>query len=466
MSYKLRSRQNNMATSNNDNNQQQHQAAIQDALQRLEQNLQQLSLKPNVTVNQLPPTFSAKPGEEAAQFIDQCVAWCDINGQQDAAGLLHVLQLVLKGPALSWLEDLPIGVKGNRQQIVTEFKDRFIDNNTKWVQEQQLLALQMMPNDKIDDYIFAIDSLCSKLKKNDNDRVACFVRGLAAPIKAFVIQQQPTTWKEATQAARLAALSQAAVESSSASGTSGHKLSALSSYCAQQFTSPSLQVPAQQPTYPYPFHPSPYPLASSSLSSAPSYDVLSSQYGASFNPEALARYQHNAAAAMTDRGSSSLGMASMPSLNLSSMRDGVVQHTSPYAPMYTAHNTIAPSPQHADTTMATLISTVDELARSVKQLQQQPQSAVAGIATSAHSSHDADRRFDVRSHVICQICGKPNHDARTCYQLRDNRNTSRKNYQNNHNNSSITCYNCNKKGHRASQCYSSNNTNAHYSLNK
>ncbi len=100
---------------NNDNNQQRQQAAVQNELQCLEQNLQHLSVKPTVTVSQLPPAFSAKPGEEAAPFINQCVAWFEINGQQDAASLLNVLQLVLKGPALSWLDDLPAGVRGNRQ---------------------------------------------------------------------------------------------------------------------------------------------------------------------------------------------------------------------------------------------------------------------------------------------------------------------------------------------------------------
>ena len=74
-----------------------------------------------------------------------------------------------------------------------------------------------------------MDSLCSTLKKNDSDRIAYFVRGLIPPFKTFVIQQQPTTWKEAVQAARLAAYSMS---------TSNTSLQSATSFYASQMPSP------------------------------------------------------------------------------------------------------------------------------------------------------------------------------------------------------------------------------------
>ena len=59
----------------------------------------------------------------------------------------------------------------------------------------------MMHHEKLEDYIYDMDSLCSTLKKNDCDRIAYFVRGLIPLFKTFVIQQQSTTWKEAVRLA-------------------------------------------------------------------------------------------------------------------------------------------------------------------------------------------------------------------------------------------------------------------------
>lgn len=82
----------------------QSQQHMQEAMQRLEENMRNMAVRP--TMGSLPSSFSAKPGEDASNFIDICVAWCDLNGQRDAAGLVNVFQLIMQGPARSWLRSL------------------------------------------------------------------------------------------------------------------------------------------------------------------------------------------------------------------------------------------------------------------------------------------------------------------------------------------------------------------------
>ena len=98
----------------------------------------------------------------------------------------------------------------------------------------------MMPHEKLEDYIglYDMDSLCFTLKKNDSDRIAYFVRGLR------LIQQQPTTWKETVQAAKLAAYSMSTSDSGVQSATSFYTSQMPSPY---SLATPSTATPLYAP---------------------------------------------------------------------------------------------------------------------------------------------------------------------------------------------------------------------------
>ena len=147
-SYNLQSRQNiteqtsNSSSdekdiSNNEENMQNHQI-IQDAVQQLQEDLRNLTTRQ--TISHLPPPlqFSAKPGEDPVHFINDCLAWCEMNGQQNENNLANLFQLILKGPAYSWFNTLTGEIKQDRKQLEDAFKDRFVDNTThiRWMQEQ------------------------------------------------------------------------------------------------------------------------------------------------------------------------------------------------------------------------------------------------------------------------------------------------------------------------------------------
>ena len=90
-----------------------------------------------------------------------------MNGQQNENNLANLFQLILKGPAYSWFTTLAGEIKPDCKQLVDAFKDRFVDNTThiRCMQEQQLLSRQMQHDERLEDYVFDMDNLCSILNK-------------------------------------------------------------------------------------------------------------------------------------------------------------------------------------------------------------------------------------------------------------------------------------------------------------
>ena len=53
----------------------------------------------------------------------------------------------------------------------------------------------------LDSYIADIDALCSRLNKNEADKITIFIRGLLRELRSLVIPQRPTDWLPCIQAA-------------------------------------------------------------------------------------------------------------------------------------------------------------------------------------------------------------------------------------------------------------------------
>lgn len=136
------------------------------------------------------------------------MAWCDINGQRNAAGLVNVFQLIMQDPTRSWLQSLTDDVKPDKQRLIAALKERIVDNeqNLKWTRQQELLGKNMRPTDSLESYVFKMDNLCFLLKKTEEVRVALFTYGLIPSLKSFVLSRVPITWRETVQAARLSAI--------------------------------------------------------------------------------------------------------------------------------------------------------------------------------------------------------------------------------------------------------------------
>ena len=157
--------------------------------------------------------LSAKPTENAARFIDAATAWCELYHFNDVTALVNLLNFSLSGPAYVWLIGLPNITKQNKERLVQAFRDRFV-NAIPYFLEQNLWSRKMLPYEKLEDYIYDIDTLCAELRKSDNHRMLGFIRGLPCSLRALVVHRQPTTCRESINAARLMSLTSNMADSS------------------------------------------------------------------------------------------------------------------------------------------------------------------------------------------------------------------------------------------------------------
>jgi hypothetical protein len=423
MYYNLRSR-NNMGEVN------QQLQLLNDNINALAAQQGQLMQRPSAP-SQFTMTFAAKPGEDAARFIDVAVSWCDLYKFDDAAALVNLLNIALSGPARAWLVGLANDVKQDRNRLVAAFREQFVAD-FRWLQQQQLWSRSMQPGEKLEDYIYAIDVLCAELKKSDDDKMMSFIKGLPVSLKADVVKKQPTTWKEAINAARLVSFTtstcstEPAMPSPAKAQASASITSLPPSYAPEVFSHhQQLQSALATPTQP--------PITASSPFQQGAHAQL--PYGAQGQQGQL---QYSAPSVQNQSSFGIPGPYGVPYQPQPSYGMPMSYGQSPYG-MQMPFSSVQPSPYAMlpqstakDQTVTTLMGTVDELAQKIKQLEV---SKVCGIQSGDNSS----------VHVVCQLCGG-SHSALKCFRYSNKQNKSPK--------ANIKCYSCNRYGHKSYECRS------------
>ena len=113
------------------------------------------------------------------------------------------MRLLLRGSPVSWFSALPTEDRETKERLFTVFHNRF-GRQPSWLIEQQLWSRMMLDHEKIDVYISDIDQRCYRLGMDKKTQLRTFVRGLTQYLRAYVIQQDPSSFDEAAQAAQLA----------------------------------------------------------------------------------------------------------------------------------------------------------------------------------------------------------------------------------------------------------------------
>ncbi|VDI02617.1 Hypothetical predicted protein [Mytilus galloprovincialis] len=114
------------------------------------------------------------------------------------------MKLRLTGSALEWIKNASAYCIENPETLFQAFKDHFQNIYPKWLLEQQLYDRRMREDENLDDYAIDIEKRCILLQKSEKDKVICFIRGITATLRMFVIQRNPQNWQEALHTARLA----------------------------------------------------------------------------------------------------------------------------------------------------------------------------------------------------------------------------------------------------------------------
>ena len=116
---------------------------------------------------------------------------------------LGALPLLLGGTALAWFQTLPDETINDFATLTDELKTRFGAQNLEFIFRQELYARKQGQNEPLSMYTEDVIRKCQRLSLSDNDMMNVFINGLNNEIKTHVILNQPKSFAEAENLARL-----------------------------------------------------------------------------------------------------------------------------------------------------------------------------------------------------------------------------------------------------------------------
>ncbi len=148
------------------------------------------------------PTFSGLPNEDVNEWVIKFDRLSKFYNWSNAKKL-GALPLLLSGPALAWYQTLPAETSNDFSALIEQLKNRFGAQNLEFIFRQELYSRKQGPNEPLSMYTEDIIRRCQRLSLSDNDMMNVFINGLADNIKNHVILNQPKSFAEADNLARL-----------------------------------------------------------------------------------------------------------------------------------------------------------------------------------------------------------------------------------------------------------------------
>ena len=148
------------------------------------------------------PPFSGYQTEDVNEWIAKFNRLARFYGWSNAKKL-GALPLLLNGPALAWFQTLPSETTGNFESLTEALTNRYGSQDLQFVIRQELYARKQYENEPLVTYTEDIIKKCQRLNLADIEMMNIFVNGLRADIKNHVLLNQPKTFAEAENLARL-----------------------------------------------------------------------------------------------------------------------------------------------------------------------------------------------------------------------------------------------------------------------
>ena len=149
-----------------------------------------------------PKTFSGALNEDINEWLSKFERFAKFYSW-GAAKKLGAMVLLFEGPALSWFQTLSQDVASSYNELVDALKVRFGATNIDFILRQELYARRQGQSEPLTSYTEDIIKRCQRLGLNDTDLMNIFVNGLAPELKSHVVLNQPKTFSEAENLARL-----------------------------------------------------------------------------------------------------------------------------------------------------------------------------------------------------------------------------------------------------------------------
>ena len=148
-------------------------------------------------------------GEDATAWLREFENCAEFKGY-DSKRKVQVLKVLLKNGAATWFDRfLNENVKGELSQdrIMETFKKKFIerfDKGNTWLEEHLVMFLTQKPHETVQQYYSKLTERAAKLNKSSTELLPMFIRGLASPVKTYVLARQPDDIQTAFSLAKTA----------------------------------------------------------------------------------------------------------------------------------------------------------------------------------------------------------------------------------------------------------------------
>ena len=148
-----------------------------------------------------PRSLSGLPSEDVNEWLGKFERFSKFYNWSNAKKL-GALTLLLEGPALAWYQTLPDEDTGSFANLCTALRDRFGAQNLEFLFRQEF-TLENKGLGSLAVYTEDIIKKCQRLALPDKDIMNIFIKGLSDDLKTHVILNQPKTFAEAENLARL-----------------------------------------------------------------------------------------------------------------------------------------------------------------------------------------------------------------------------------------------------------------------
>ena len=148
------------------------------------------------------PVFSGDECEDVNAFISNYKRVADLY-EWPKEKQAKVLPLYLKGSAIIWYNSLPNVDRMNFDELVAALNKHFSSAASQWRLRQMLNERKQKDSESLKSYSDDIRKQCSRLNLSPDECLSHFIKGLRADLKEYVALQQPSSYEEAENLAKL-----------------------------------------------------------------------------------------------------------------------------------------------------------------------------------------------------------------------------------------------------------------------
>ena len=179
-----------------------NQQATVSQLTALTQSLQQGQSQSSSGYSAKPPTFHGDGIESVDQFLSSFERHADFFGWTPVKRL-RALPLSLVGHANIWFTSLDSDSYRTYDELTGLLREQFNSPASQWLARQQLNQRKMAPSESVADYSADIRRRCQLLRIPKAEWLHVFISGIRSDIKQHLVLQQPQTFEQAEQQAKL-----------------------------------------------------------------------------------------------------------------------------------------------------------------------------------------------------------------------------------------------------------------------